>query len=303
MPDPLRHVRVLAEEIGPRAATSPGEARAARYIAEAARVYTHQVWLEPFRTFTTPRLPWLLIFGTCLLGVMLLPFNWQASAVFVTVGAVGGLGQALHWIELGWLFPLRESQNVVAVVPSAAAIRRRLVLVTHVDSPIGGHPGEGAAGPALVLAAGELLARAPLRHTEVWTVFTGSREPGMAGLHYLLQQYGHMLADADFVVLDRIRGGAPLFSLTEGRFPAHISDGDLAGYLRELGLAGVDLTGHETQASLLLDEGFRTVALLTVGQGQVSPRALHDLVRLLGALGGCLDRDACTEAEADSAGM
>jgi len=154
------------------------------------------------------------------------------------------------------------------------------VLVAHIDSRAGG----GAEGPALSLAAGEALAQVPLQHTEIWTVFTGAREPGMVGLRFFLQRYGPLLADADFVVLDGSGGGAP----------AKLSDDELTGHLRDLGIAhshwglwGVDLVSRRTQGALLLDEGFRAVSLLV----PASPRALHDMVRLLRALGESIDRD------------
>lgn len=362
MPDPLRHVRALAEEIGPREATGPGEARAARYIAEAARAYTHQVWMEPFRSFESPEHPRLLIQALVLTGFLLLLVSWHLAAVISTFSTVLWLGQSLRWIELGWLFRRRESRNVVAVVPSTGAIRRRLILLAHIDSPgvppvpwqlaaVGGAgilllpvftvlaagtgspawawlaciPGAAilvgaaayvraglcgvaagggdAAGAALGLAAGAALAQAPLRHTEVWTVFTGCREPGMTGLRALLDRYGHMLADADFVVLDRIGPGAPVYTLTEGIFPARMSESELTGYMAELRLTGVPLVHHETQAALLIDSGLRAVSLTAPGEGRPGARTLHDLVRLLQALGAAIDRDACAEAEAEPAGM
>lgn len=370
MPDPLRHVRALTEEIGARAAASPEEASAARYIAEAARAYTHQVWMEPFRTFVSAGVSQLLILGLSLAGGLLLLADFRAAAVVGTLAAVGEAGQLLGWLELGWFFRRRESRNVVAVVPAIRAIRRRLVLVAHYDSPCGaaqpvwlarlsmggvfalaglaalaagtgstawawvavlpgvavlsgltllglgelqgvrGSDAGGAAGPALALAAGEAVARAPLRHTEVWTVCTGSKEPGMVGLQVLLERYGALLADADFVVLDRIGSGAPVYTLSEGAFPVRFCDADLVGYLAELGalspdlhLSGADLPGYHTQCSRLLEAGFRAVSLRTVGEGRASPRTLHDLVRLLRALCEFIDHDACAEAEAEGAGM
>ncbi|HYF77756.1 MAG TPA: hypothetical protein VD973_11520 [Symbiobacteriaceae bacterium] len=370
MPDPLRHVRALTERFGARVAASPEEAGAARYIAEAARAYTHQVWMEPFGTFVSAGVSQLLILGASLAAGLLLFADFRPAAVVGTLAAAAAAGQFLGWLELGWLFRRRESRNVVAVVPAIRAIRRRLVLVAHYDSPCGTAPpawlerlslggvfllallavlaaatgdsiwaraalvpggivawglvarslgemrgmapaGEGgAAGPGLALAAGEALAQAPLRHTEVWTVYTGSKEPGMVGLQVLLERYGALLADADFVVLDRIGSGAPVYTVSEGAFPVRFCDADLVGYLAELGalspdlhLTGADLPGYHTQCSRLMEAGFRAVSLRTAGDGRPSPRSLHDLVRLLRALGELIDHDAGAEAEAEGAGM
>ncbi|HWI60681.1 MAG TPA: hypothetical protein VNT75_02450 [Symbiobacteriaceae bacterium] len=350
MPDPLRHVRALA---GPRESAGPGEAAAARYIAEAARAYTHQVWMEPFTSFLSPLLAFLPILGLSLLGVLCLLFSPHLAAFLTVVAAVLYGGQALRWIELGWLFPKFASQNVVAVVPSTGVIRRRVILVAHIDSPRGPDrlpwwcgagvlllpvctalaagteqaawawaalaPGAAVAlglafphralgvgsatGAAVVLAAGEALARAPLKHTEVWTVFTGCREPGLAGLRFFLQAYGPMLADADFLVLDRIGDGQAVYARAEAGFPVRSADPDLVGMLGELGVGNRPIPARATQAALLLDEGHRAVSLLTSGSGQPTPRLLHEFVRILSALGDAVDRDASVEAPPEPGGM
>jgi hypothetical protein len=364
LPDPLRHVRALAEEIGPRAAAGPAEARAARYIAEAARGYTHQVWLEPFPTFVSAAAARLLVGGLSLCGGLLVWAAPEAAAAVSGVAAASLLGQALRWIELGWLFRRGKSQNVVTVVPSAGSIRRRLIIVAHYDSaaapplapavawltsagvfllPVllfgylfsgaavwqwlslplmalvavgillshgrqstGG--GESAAGVAVALAAGEALARVPLRHTEVWTVFTGAREPGMVGLRALLQRYSHMLKDADFLVLDRLGRGELIYSVTEGIFPMRACGGALLEALGEMaadhpewGLNGTCLKGLDTQSGLLLDSGYQAATLLTRAGGRPSLRTLDTAVKVLRAVGDRIDRDACAEAEAEAA--
>lgn len=57
------------------------------------------------------------------------------------------------------------------------------------------------------VAAGLVAAKwAPLRHTEVWTLFTGSHGPGMAGLGLFLQRYGPLLEEATFLVLEGAEG-------------------------------------------------------------------------------------------------
>lgn len=135
MPDPLRHVRALTEGIGPRGAASPGEARAAQYIAEAARGYTHQVWAEPFAAFTSAAWPWCLILGFALGGGLATVLGVPGIGVALAVaGGVALAAQSLGWVQLGWLFRRHPSQNVVAIVPPQEALRERLVLIAGYDS-------------------------------------------------------------------------------------------------------------------------------------------------------------------------
>ncbi|HLN62109.1 MAG TPA: hypothetical protein VK464_11210 [Symbiobacteriaceae bacterium] len=175
MPDPLRHVRVLAGEIGPRGATSAGETRAARYIAEAARGFTHQVWLEPFRSTSSPAPAWLFALGLSLLGGVTLWVHPPVGAVLATVGAVSFAGQAAGWIDLGRLFPQRSSQNAIAVVPAREAIRRRLVLVAHYDT--------GVLWPWPALP----------RHERLGSVLVAAASAGLGAFSLLYAVTGHRL--------------------------------------------------------------------------------------------------------------
>lgn len=134
MSDLMRHVRALSEEIGPRGSTGPGEAAAAAYIAGAMRSFTHQVWTEPFRSFSSFSWPWGLIMGGCTTGALLLWWSPSFGLVLTALFAVLFLLQTLGRIELGLLFSLRPSQNVIGIVPPAGVVRGRLVLVAHYDS-------------------------------------------------------------------------------------------------------------------------------------------------------------------------
>jgi hypothetical protein len=378
LPDPLRHVRALSGELGARGATSPGEASAARYIAEAARGYTHQVWQESFRSFPSQAPAWLIALGFSLLGALTLWVHPPTGAVLATVGAVAFAGQAAGWIQLGRLLPHRDSQNVIAVVPARESIQQRLVIVAHYDTgrrwpwPVSrlqetvaavavsgavlglaavavanansrwlgwaaasvplllvvagamlalgarersGPPNDGAvssAGAVAVgLAAGEGIARAPLRHTEVWVVFTGCRKAGMTGLHALLDRHGPMLADAAFLVLDRFGSGPLVYTDAEGVLPAFTTPDHLCGLLAEVArdhpeweLQRVHLRDRRTQAFALLDRRLDAVGLLTsdLPEGhadQVRPIQLHNAARLVRALAERLDRQACIDAEAE----
>lgn len=132
--DPMRHVRALADEIGPRAPTSAQERQAAEYIRDQMRRWAAEVRVEPFRSYTSFAWPWLLIYAcTVAAGVLL----WQRPLPAFVVGAVGAVlfvGQARGWFDVGALFVHRPSQNVVGIVPARRQTRQRVVLVGHMDT-------------------------------------------------------------------------------------------------------------------------------------------------------------------------
>jgi len=253
LPIPLR---TLAGDLTERTATSVGEQRAADRLVSELRRSTHQVWQEPFASFRSPRPAWALLLGLAMLGGLL---YWTLPGVgfaLALLAAVGFACQAAGWLELGWLFPTGESQNVVGVLPAQGEIRARLVVLAHYDTgvrvwtgrsfvlvgsalmllpPLGllglvsGSPlwdsllalclvaiGGGIAlvlrgasqdrndaGVAVALACGS---GPSLQHTELWTVFTGCRVPGLVGMKAFLHRHGRLLGDAQFIVLEEEDG-------------------------------------------------------------------------------------------------
>lgn len=389
MPDLLRHVRALADEIGPRGATGAGEAQAARYVAKVAHSFTHQVWTEPFRSCASAVWSQALVLATALVaGLLLSPF----PALSLTMGllaAVFFVDMGSGRFDLGWVLARNESQNVVAVVPARLTIRERLVLVAYCDTGLESPPrrwlagtswlratagavlllpllsalrllvpqpawgwlalpavgmvagaiaadlrhrwlgrptcgaAAGAAGVAVALQSGTILARQPLRHTEVWLVFTGCRESGMAGVRAFLDRHGHMLADAHFVMLDSLGRGRLAYTLSEGPIRPLAADAGMVSLVRsvtgehpEWGVTGIRAAGRHSQASAALVRGYRAITLLAAEpgggtpaqpppgdpSGAVDPVLLHNAVRLVTALAEQIDRRTCPDLEAGGAG-
>ncbi len=253
----MRHeLRTLTGELADRPATSVGEQQAARHLADALRRATQMVWQEPFASFCSPRPAWVIILAMSLLGGLLFWVLPWFSIAFSLLAALGFAAQAMGWLELGWLFPTGESQNVVGVIPARGEIRARLVILAHYDTGSRVWAGRSFlliatlvmllpldamlaaalsaklwdallilslagialglwlvmhetaedrndAGVAVALTAGS---GPSLAHTEVWTVFTGSRVPGLVGMRAFLHRHGRLLADAHFVVLEEEDG-------------------------------------------------------------------------------------------------
>jgi hypothetical protein len=374
LPELLRHVQALAEAIGPRGATAPGEARAAQYIATAAKGYTHQVWTEPFRSFTSLLWPRLLILTLAFAGGLMIGLRAGVAVLLTLLSAGFLLAQANRWGQLGWLFPRRGSQNVIAIIPAVESLRARVVLVSHYDTgkavaglesvgyswyrraflaltagvlllpalallqfgfpsalwtwlslpslaAVGAagcgliygeaagqyRPGirDNAAGVAAALRAGELMAGAPLQHTEVWTVFTGCKELGQAGMHACLDRHGELLTDAFFIVLDGVGYGPVAYSLGEGGLQFIRSDQQLLDLARQVsaehpawGIGGMFRAPAYTDAFAALARGFAAMALRSAQAADLDPERLEAAAQFAVAITREIDRRAGAPEEA-----
>ncbi|MFZ5825068.1 MAG: hypothetical protein ACOY94_12125 [Bacillota bacterium] len=305
MHDPLS---TLAKELADRPAAKPGERRASRWLVEQLRRSTYQVWVEPFSSFHSSRPAWGMILGLSLVGGILLRPAPGLGLVLTLLGAVGFAAQSLGWLQLGWLFPRGESQNVVGVIPANDEIRQRVVVVAHYDTgerlwagpafltvagaamllppacvaalvlpgplwdllvllpltlmaavlialALPGRPYGNNAGVAVALAVGQ---SAPLKHTEVWTVFTGSRAPGLVGIQAFLLRHGRLLADGDFIVLEEDEG------------------------------EGATLWQRRGEAAVIAEHGHRAAVLLPVSREDIAGTAAR--VR---SMAEAVDREAC----------
>jgi hypothetical protein len=135
------HIRHLAEEIGGRGSCTPGEERAAEYVAqEMASLGVTAVRLEPFRALPSTYWPYALAFALALLGTTLVWIpggRWLMAlgALFNALGAWGMLAESdfsPNWMR--WLLPKSTSQNAVGIVPPAGEPRHSVVLCAHLDT-------------------------------------------------------------------------------------------------------------------------------------------------------------------------
>jgi len=135
----MKHVRYLAETIGPRGSTTPKEAEAARYAAEALR----QAGLEPVtESFTSARSAWypyVLFSGLVLVGELWfwIGGRWGAIAALVlaSLAIVSVLRElAFRSNPLRWLLPKGPSQNVWGRLPPRDQPRQQVVLLGHLDT-------------------------------------------------------------------------------------------------------------------------------------------------------------------------
>ncbi|MER3459049.1 MAG: hypothetical protein C4309_10880, partial [Chloroflexota bacterium] len=132
-------MRALAQGIGPRGSTTPGEAQAADYARRALESAGLQAWVEPF---TSARSAWWPAALAAVLSLIAEGIFWFGGQTGVWVAA--GL-QALAFVSgllelnfvpnpLRWVLPKGPSQNVIAIILPSGPIERQVVLIGHLDS-------------------------------------------------------------------------------------------------------------------------------------------------------------------------
>ncbi len=132
------NLRTLIETFGARPATSESEARLRDYLARRLQKKGLKTFTQPFRTvpsFTTAWLVVSLMYVVSTAGVWLL--SGLGAVLFALLSLAGSL---LYWglVSGRWdvmkLFPQRESANLIAIAPAQGAVKRRVVLMGHIDS-------------------------------------------------------------------------------------------------------------------------------------------------------------------------
>ncbi len=135
----LKHARYLADTIGPRGSTTPQEAQAAEYAYQMME----DAGLEPVKeTFASARSAWrpyALASALALAAEFLFLFAGQAGAVlaslimiFVIVSVL--LEMVFENNPLRWFLPKGQSQNVWAKISPSGQLKRRVLIVGHLDS-------------------------------------------------------------------------------------------------------------------------------------------------------------------------
>jgi len=135
----LEHVRVLAEEIGPRGSTTEAERQGSEYCQRVLSDLGCQPQMETFQSARSIYQPHFLAMVIILAAFIIYPWAGQTSAVIALLLSVVAIASQL--LELSFrdnllrrLVPKGSSQNVVATIPAAGKGRQDLVLIGHVDS-------------------------------------------------------------------------------------------------------------------------------------------------------------------------
>jgi hypothetical protein len=132
--DPITTLQRIAGEIGPRAATSLAEAKAAAYLDGRLRRSGMHVSADTFAARDITGRDGLLLGGLALLTALLFP--WQAwPSLLLALWTVCVALLLVRRLRAPLLGPIRGSQNVVAIRAASVRARWRVVLLAPLDSP------------------------------------------------------------------------------------------------------------------------------------------------------------------------
>jgi len=135
----LAHIRMLAEEIGPRGSTTPAERKGAEYCLKVLQDLGLEPSMDAFKSARSIYQPHLLASVVLLLAFILYPLAGRLTATVAAVISLVALTSEL--LELGFrdnlwrkLVAKGDSQNVVASLPPAGEHLQDLILIGHIDS-------------------------------------------------------------------------------------------------------------------------------------------------------------------------
>lgn len=130
----LSHLRDLAEAIGPRGSTMPGERQAAEYIENAFRAHAMQPERQTFRSIRTFSWLYVILYGLFPLAVMIYPESVGFAALISLTASILFLLENNSIEALSRLLPKGESQNILAKVKAQGDAKRVVVVSAHYDS-------------------------------------------------------------------------------------------------------------------------------------------------------------------------
>jgi len=135
----LQHIRVLAEDIGPRGSTTETERQAAGYCEQVLSGLGLEPRVEAFQSATTLFGFHLLNATAMLVSVLVYPMAGRigaALALILSVICMSSLSLELLFKNnpIRRLLPRRLSRNVMATIPPSGEHKRDIILVGHVDT-------------------------------------------------------------------------------------------------------------------------------------------------------------------------
>ena len=133
----VQFMRFVLGDIGPRPACSQAELKAAEAVAKEWQPYCSSVEIEGFRCSPHAFLGSLRV-GISLFAVAVLSsaFKFDTAAFILAVlgAAVMGFEHVGYSEFVDFLFPRRESQNVVGRIAPHGELKQRLLVSAHLDS-------------------------------------------------------------------------------------------------------------------------------------------------------------------------
>jgi hypothetical protein len=157
-----------------------------------------------------------------------------------------------------------------------------VVITLQVDStPYSPGANDNASSVGVMLTMAEWLAERPLRHTELWFLFSGCEEVGCYGMRAFLDEYGDQLGqDACFIDFEMVAQGIPGVLQKEGILTQYDYDPELIKLAEEAAAAVWRAAFRKTggaygESVVTTQRGYRSVTLNAVLPETGEPVAWH----------------------------
>ena len=133
------HIRVLAQDIGPRGPTTEGERQGAEYCQHVLDNLGLSPHLEYFTSARSIFQPHLFASAAMLIVFAIYPTAGRTSAIIAALISIAALSSDLMELSfrpnpLRWIVSKGTSQNVVAIIPPVGDHLQDVVIIGHVDS-------------------------------------------------------------------------------------------------------------------------------------------------------------------------
>lgn len=137
---PLMYIAHLAQDLGPRGATTPSEIKAAVYVRRVlTKLGARKVESQRFRSAVKLWRPYILCLIMGLIGAVV--YSLGGTPTQLLASFLSGLGAWSIYRELNFednparrLMPTGPSENVIGTIPPEGETRATVVLIGHLDS-------------------------------------------------------------------------------------------------------------------------------------------------------------------------
>jgi hypothetical protein len=201
-------------------------------------------------------------------------FSFLLILAFVGLPLNAGLFLLLVFTD--WVWPY------VVALPFVLVHLSGTVITLRVDgTPYSPGANDNASSVGVLLTMAEWLAERPLRHTELWFLFSGCEEVGCYGMRAFLDEYGDQLGrDACFIDFEMVAQGIPGVLQKEGILTQYDYDPELIKLAEEAAEAvwrpAFRKTGGAYGESVVTTQrGYRSVTLNAVLLETGEPVAWH----------------------------
>jgi hypothetical protein len=196
---------------------------------------------------------------------------WQATTAqslepltYLTLGILASLGviYLIGALDLVLSIGIFGTQQLwyVSFIPAAYVLGMVFTLWRDDRVPFSCGAHDNAASVAVALEIGSRVAIQPLKHTQLWLVFTGAEETDHRGIYALLQRHHNELQSATFIGLEGLGSGDLVYLTRQGLCAHYWPDTELLALAEDVAARQPELQARP--AEMLMEDEVGTLRRL-----------------------------------------